>query len=734
MLIILALFILANATLAFISFFNNPRSWTNRLFALFIVIMTTYLTLNTYLSVIENKVLFSRIIISLGALINLMVFLFLKTFPGDKITIRKPLLFGYLSVTGFLFFAGFTNLIFADVVVNGNNVSPVPGVLMPVFLLHTVFFVLGGLILFAIKYRKAIGIEKNKFRLVLLSFLILFFLILVLNFIFPVFLQIGYFVPLLPIYILIFNGIVTYAIIKHKLLDIRPLITRFIVYILLILLLGSFYTVGIFVLSQYFFKNQIEISQLISYALIALFIALTFNRVREYIEKITDKLFFKGKYNSNRLVSVLTEIMASTIHLETLTQNTLQELTSTMRISKGAFVIFRKDEGYDVIHEGYQEEPKYDIQKLLLLCELKRLVIFEEEPEGQIKEIMRAMDIAMALPLFEDGHKEGLLILGEKKSGEIYSQQDIEVLNIFGPEMLVAIQNAKSYQEISKFNMTLKQEVDKATKELRDANERLRQLDKLKDEFVSVASHELRTPMTAIKSYLWMALEGRGGPISEKQKYYLQRAYNSVDRLIRLVSDMLNVSRIDSGRISLQLGSIDIQKVVQEVFDEVMPRIQELGINLVMAPAQALPQVLGDSDKVKEVLFNLIGNAMKFTSKGGTITVSFAQKENMIETTVTDTGTGIDPANISKLFQKFSMIADSYMANSSIQGTGLGLYISKSIVELHGGKIWAMSEGHGKGTQFTFSLKVATEDDKKKIAEQPVDSQKPMIDIIHTGV
>lgn len=333
-----------------------------------------------------------------------------------------------------------------------------------------------------------------------------------------------------------------------------------------------------------------------------------------------------------------------------------------------------------------------------------------------IQQALSQVKLVQVFPLVVRNEVLGALVFSLLEDEQSLSEYRRDLLVRLSDTIGIAIDNSLLYNEVQ------------------SANERLKQLDKLKDEFVSVASHELRTPMTAIKSYLWMALEGRGGPISEKQKYYLQRAYNSVDRLIRLVSDMLNVSRIDSGRISLQLGIIDIQKIVQEVFDEVMPRIQELGINLVMAPAQALPQVLGDSDKVKEVLFNLIGNAMKFTSKGGTITVSFAQKENMIETTVTDTGTGIDPANISKLFQKFSMIADSYMANSSIQGTGLGLYISKSIVELHGGKIWATSEGHGKGTQFTFSLKVATEDDKKKIAEQPVDIQKPMIDIIHTGV
>ncbi len=264
------------------------------------------------------------------------------------------------------------------------------------------------------------------------------------------------------------------------------------------------------------------------------------------------------------------------------------------------------------------------------------------------------------------------------------------------------------------------------------ANERLKELDKLKDEFVSVASHELRTPMTAIKSYLWMALAGKGGSISEKQKFYLERAYSSVDRLIRLVNDMLNVSRIDSGRISIQLEAVNLATLVQEVFDDVLPRAQELGITLKKEEGQTVPQVVADSDKIKEVLFNLIGNSLKFTPKGGTISVSFVQKDNMIETRVNDTGTGVNPADIGKLFTKFSMISSSYISDRPIVGTGLGLYICKSIIELHGGKIWAESQGLGKGTQFIFSLKVATQEELQKAAQTPLDEKKPMIDIVHT--
>src|SRR6185369_4771598 len=519
---------------------------------------------------------------------------------------------------------------------------------------------------------------------------------------------------------------------RHKLLDIRLFVARSLAYTLVVTIAGTAYTAAIFLVSQYFFRRDITTVQALVYALIALFVAFTFQRLKNSLEEITDKLFFKGKYNSNKLILDLTTVMALTIDIGELTKKTLHQLIATLRVANGAFIIFRREAEDLVIKEGYEQSLTYDTVKINTLCEAKRIIVFAEESEGLLKQIMREMNVSIALPLYEENRRDGILLLGEKKSGEIYSQQDIEVLEIFGPEMLVAIQNAKSYEEISKFNVTLRQEIDKATKELKEANVRLQQLDKLKDEFVSVASHELRTPMTAIKSYLWMALAGKGGNISEKQKFYLERAYGSVDRLIRLVNDMLNVSRIDSGRINIQLGSVNLDTLVQEVFDDVLPRAQELGIMLKKDDGKNIPQVLADSDKVKEVLFNIIGNSLKFTQKGGTITVSFAQKDNMIEVKVSDTGTGINPADIGKLFTKFSMIASSYIADRPISGTGLGLYISKSIIELHGGKIWAESQGLGKGTQFIFSLKVATKEDLEKVAQTPVDENKPMIDIVHT--
>lgn len=287
------------------------------------------------------------------------------------------------------------------------------------------------------------------------------------------------------------------------------------------------------------------------------------------------------------------------------------------------------------------------------------------------------------------------------------------LVNITG----IAIDNALLYQRIQ------------------DANERLKQLDELKDEFVSVASHELRTPMTAIKSYLWLALAGKGGELTEKMRFYLDRSYTSTNRLIKLVNDMLNVSRIESGRMSFEIQKVDMPSLVEEMISEVKPRADELGIKIV-SPSQEdikkmkLPPVLADPDKIKEIMINLIGNSLKFTQRGGAISISYEVSQDSVLIHVMDTGEGIEAVDITKLFQKFSLIRGSYQTNKqSSQGTGLGLYISKMIMKEHGGDIWAESPGRGKGATFSFSLKKFTDKDFNSFQKL---SKKEGLGIIHS--
>lgn len=241
------------------------------------------------------------------------------------------------------------------------------------------------------------------------------------------------------------------------------------------------------------------------------------------------------------------------------------------------------------------------------------------------------------------------------------------------------------------------------TARLEDANEKLKTLDHLKDEFVYIASHELRTPMTAIKNYLWLVLHKESKNLSEKIKIQIMRAYISTEHLIKLVQDLLTVSRIEGKRFVLNVESINYVNVCKDVIDTLGVTALKKNIQLKLNQDDGIYKIKGDRTRISEIIQNLVGNAIKFSPEKSVIDVNIQKNGHMIETRVIDRGEGIAKADMPRLFQKFGRLAHSYKKVAEAGGTGLGLYISKQIVEAHGGKIWVESE-EGKGSTFIYAL------------------------------
>ena len=302
---------------------------------------------------------------------------------------------------------------------------------------------------------------------------------------------------------------------------------------------------------------------------------------------------------------------------------------------------------------------------------------------------------SIAYPIVAKEKILGSLILSLSKEEKMISDQEWAILDSFIGAVGIALDNALLFRSLND-----------TTLQLKDANERLQELDKLKDEFVSLASHELRTPMTVIKSYVWMLLQNKAGEINDKQKIYLDRTYSSTERLINLVNDMLNISRIESGRLVVNMKEVDMAKLTSDVVTEMQTKAQELGVNLLYASPSSMLMVKADDERIKQVIINLLGNSFKFTPKGGNITVTLSSDGNLVTLKVADNGKGISVEDIPKLFKKFNMVGTNYLTKLNTQGTGLGLYLSKSLIEMHGGKIWAESPGEGHGSTFAFTLPV----------------------------
>lgn len=243
-------------------------------------------------------------------------------------------------------------------------------------------------------------------------------------------------------------------------------------------------------------------------------------------------------------------------------------------------------------------------------------------------------------------------------------------------------------------------------RELETKNRELQKLDDLKSSFISTVSHELRTPLSIVKEGISLVLEQIPGPINEKQKNLLSISKGNIDRLARMINELLDISRIESGKLELKKGLVNMPNLIKGVIASFQQKADEKGVKLKLSIPNNEIDVYIDADKIIEVLTNLIGNSLKFTEKGY-IELSISEKEE-IECSIKDTGRGIPKDALHKVFDKFQQFGR--VPGAGEKGTGLGLSIAKGIVEMHKGNIWIDSE-LGKGTTFTFTLPKYTPED-----------------------
>jgi signal transduction histidine kinase len=237
---------------------------------------------------------------------------------------------------------------------------------------------------------------------------------------------------------------------------------------------------------------------------------------------------------------------------------------------------------------------------------------------------------------------------------------------------------------------------------LEEIAEELRRSDEAKTEFISIASHQLRTPLNAIQGYLSLFLEGVYGKLDEKKRQPMERLYRSSQRLIHLVNELLGISRIQMGKIELEIVEVDLCEVVKSVVDELRMVAEEKGIGLLAScPTDGVPAVAGDKQKLRDCVLNLVDNAIRYTEKGS-VEVSLRREVNDLIVRVKDTGPGLDAEEARTLFESFQR--GQVGRKNWAEGSGLGLYIAKEFIALHGGAIWAESPGKGLGTTFFIRI------------------------------
>ncbi len=244
--------------------------------------------------------------------------------------------------------------------------------------------------------------------------------------------------------------------------------------------------------------------------------------------------------------------------------------------------------------------------------------------------------------------------------------------------------------------------IQRQKEQLESANMRLKELDKQKTEFVSFATHQLRSPLASMKGYASLILDGDLGKMDDKVRDAVKTVFASASTLSNVVDDYLNISRIELGTMKYDMKKIDFKDLLKGVIAEQKPNIEAKGLVFIESLNQQDTYMVNvDPDKFKQVLMNIVDNSIKYTPSGS-LTLSLVKKSDTVVFEVSDTGVGIDPRVMPKLFQKFSRAPDASEVN--IHGTGLGLFIARQIIEAHGGRIWAESAGAGKGAQFYVEI------------------------------
>jgi signal transduction histidine kinase len=420
-------------------------------------------------------------------------------------------------------------------------------------------------------------------------------------------------------------GFIAYAVIVHRLMDIRLVLRKSSVYLTSLLTIVLIALAAQYYLSRTFF----EYKQVINLILL-IFSLSVFSVIKSYYYQFANKYFFSSLYDSRKVIAELSERLRSTLDIVRIYAVINELLINTFHAKSVGILTYdsrlkkykTQSHSGDPIDGSILKAAK-DFNEAYLINNIP--MIIEEVREEKIRnsqstegvDILLEHNIEMVLPLSVKNKNIGLIMVGAKESRDMFNDEDLQVLEIIGAQAAIAIENALLYKETKDFNVKLKKEIDSATAELRLANDELTRLDETKSEFISIASHQLRTPLTIIKGYVSMMLENNFGEMSVTQISALDKVYESNERLIRLVENLLNISRIESGRIQYRPEQIHLDAIVEAVYNELHGIASKRGLSFDYAPPKKeLPMVWADPDKVKEIIMNLTDNSIKYTKKG----------------------------------------------------------------------------------------------------------------------
>jgi signal transduction histidine kinase len=448
-----------------------------------------------------------------------------------------------------------------------------------------------------------------------------------------------------------------------------------------------------------------------------------YDKVKIIFDTITDKLFFKNSYSLPKFLDEFNQSLITSTDIGDLADSIMKVMSRNLKTD--FFVLIVKEGKFELTIDSRKKESLREVDAIIPISMINyhfktgdRVVlkdyINKQHFEG-LSSGLESMDMSAAIDLSEASKtttslKRALesgnfktMLLGPKKSGENYNAQDLDALRIIAKELVIALQNAMRFEEIKLFNIELQHKIDLATIKLRQQNKKLVVADELKDDFLSIASHQMRTPISTILGYASILNSGDAGKLNSDQKKFTKVMETSTKRLSYLINDFLTVSRLKSGKFSVELGESDIKNVMADEIDNLKEQFKAKNIKLKVNIDNNLKKMKIDEQKIRQVMMNLIDNAMHYTMPEGQVEVTLKKEGNNALFEVKDTGIGVPKEDQAELFSK--MFRSDNAQTMRPDGTGLGLYLAKKVIVAHHGHIIFKSE-LGKGSTFGFRIPI----------------------------
>jgi signal transduction histidine kinase len=417
------------------------------------------------------------------------------------------------------------------------------------------------------------------------------------------------------------------------------------------------------------------------------------------LEATIERLTFSKRRGCYETLVALSKQMSGMLNFNKLVDTLVQGLVRGIPLTHCALLIYDRDGN---TYSPYREEATTEIEgggvtairgdsPIVQWLKGEGAVLVKEEVKlnPKIAEYFEAAEVeldeikaSLIVPLKIEHNLIGILLLGEKLSGEIFDSQEMEVLSVLANQAAISLGNASLYDELG------------------STNARLLEANQLKSQFLASMSHELRTPLNSIIGFSKVLLNRLDGELTERQEAYIRSVHSSGTHLLRLINGILDFSRIEAGKVDVHAEELDLHDLVGECIDTSVPLVRGKPLKIEKDVPLDLPRVRADRTKVKQVLLNLLSNAIKFTATGRVL-VRVMREPNALHLTVADTGIGIREHELPRLFEPFHRLSNPLSREAG--GTGLGLAISKKFIEMHGGRIWAESR-ENQGSIFHFTL------------------------------